>query len=655
MYLHAIKRLIFIIIASLTLLLCNVSYSGINNLAPKSLNAKNDGRMLYEALIKNLNSPDSTEPLLDGNIVDLFNLIFEDLVSTIEADTEIPIIDIDKVFNTFLEKCIQITDAFYGSILLLNKDQTELQFSYFTGPASEKLRYITLPSETGISGQVLKSRKPIIVNQNKIEKITSMIDDLTKLETNNLFCFPIIINDQIIGVIELINKKDNFTKADVESVNKLLTENLKEIEDAVLFQKQKELFLKDCLSLADEIERKNLYTRGHVRRVKKFALMIANEMGLSNNEIEEIQISAILHDIGKIKTPEYILNKTTNLTDKEFTIMKSHARLGLEYLYTFYVESVRFKKILNRFVNFRNIVNGVYLHHERPDGKGYPLGLFGDKIPRIAKIIAVADTFDALTSDRPYHKGISFNDAIRKLIAEKEKQVCHEVVDALIQALGKEKNIQTSLLIDDLIQEALFNDSETSQNALENLSNLGNVKAKRFDRDYLINQQREVTSFWELNYILGKENATFILDSLIRNSLNYGEGDAVIIIRSIERNKIKLIIQDNGNGFDLNQLAPRILVLANTQKQGYINQVESNLWKLMQLVISEHKGKIIISSQNKSKVFTPYENSWNSITSETEFVTEGLRIEIDIPFIHAFSRKEEERPITLSSKFNIAS
>ncbi|EKD26793.1 MAG: hypothetical protein ACD_79C01014G0011 [uncultured bacterium] len=96
-------------------------------------------------------------------------------------------------------------------------------------------------------------------------------------------------------------------------------------------------------------------------------------------------------------------------------------------------------------------------------------------------------------------------------------------------------------------------------------------------------------------------------------------------------------------------------MLANTQKQGYINQVESNLWKLMQLVISEHKGKIIISSQNKSKVFTPYENSWNSITSETEFVTEGLRIEIDIPFIHAFSRKEEERPITLSSKFNIAS
>ena len=157
-------------------------------------------------------------------------------------------------------------------------------------------------------------------------------------------------------------------------------------------------------TLAQAIEAKDPYTKGHVTRVADYSLQLAKSLRLPAGEITRIEKAAILHDVGKIATPEHILNKPGRLTDEEFTVMKEHV-----------VES---KKLLSEIKGGidEQIKNYVGYHHERWDGKGYPRGLKGDQIPLGAQIIAIADTFDAMTSDRPYRKGFSFEEALRRLI-----------------------------------------------------------------------------------------------------------------------------------------------------------------------------------------------------------------------------------------------
>jgi len=163
----------------------------------------------------------------------------------------------------------------------------------------------------------------------------------------------------------------------------------------------RELFLGSVKALAAAIDGKDPYTRGHSERVSRFSVAIAEGLGLPEAETEAIRISALLHDIGKISIDDRVLKKPAALTDEEYALMKTHPQKGY--------------KIMSQIPAMKEFLPGMHMHHEMINGQGYPQGLKGDEIPLQARIVSVADTFDAMTTDRPYQKGMDLESAMTRL------------------------------------------------------------------------------------------------------------------------------------------------------------------------------------------------------------------------------------------------
>jgi HD-GYP domain-containing protein (c-di-GMP phosphodiesterase class II) len=172
------------------------------------------------------------------------------------------------------------------------------------------------------------------------------------------------------------------------------------------------------------LDAKDHYTFGHSMRVAYFSLVTGREAKLSSQEMYTLELSAIFHDIGKIGTPDVVLNKPSRLNEDEFLIMKKHPELS--------------SQILGGFKNFDEIAFNTLCHHERFDGKGYPNGLKGNEIPVAARIILIADTFDAMTSTRPYRKGLPYEIAFDELIQFSGTQFDPEMVRFFIDGMRKE-------------------------------------------------------------------------------------------------------------------------------------------------------------------------------------------------------------------------
>jgi HD-GYP domain-containing protein (c-di-GMP phosphodiesterase class II) len=185
-------------------------------------------------------------------------------------------------------------------------------------------------------------------------------------------------------------------------------------------QENRELFVGTVKALAAAIDGKDRYTRGHSERVSRVSVAIGQRLGLSEEELETLRISALLHDIGKIAIDDSILKKPAALTEEEFEIMKTHPQRGY--------------KIMSQIPAMKDFLPGMYMHHEMVNGQGYPQGLKGDEIPLQAKIVSVADTFDAMTIDRPYSKGMSLDDALDRIRSFVGIRYDGKVVEALVEA-----------------------------------------------------------------------------------------------------------------------------------------------------------------------------------------------------------------------------
>jgi HD-GYP domain-containing protein (c-di-GMP phosphodiesterase class II) len=181
-----------------------------------------------------------------------------------------------------------------------------------------------------------------------------------------------------------------------------------------------ELFLGTVKALAAAIDGKDPYTRGHSERVSRFSIAVAQGLGLPEVEIEQIRISALLHDVGKIGIDDRVLKKPAALTDDEFEIMKTHPQKGY--------------KIMSQIPAMRDFLPGMYMHHEMINGEGYPQGLKGDEIPMQARIVSVADTFDAMTTERPYQRAMDLEAAMTRLKSFVGTRYDARVVAAFIAA-----------------------------------------------------------------------------------------------------------------------------------------------------------------------------------------------------------------------------
>ncbi|MDQ3805621.1 MAG: HD domain-containing protein [Acidobacteriota bacterium] len=185
-------------------------------------------------------------------------------------------------------------------------------------------------------------------------------------------------------------------------------------------EENRQLFIGTVKALAAAIDGKDPYTRGHSERVARFSVAIAERLNLPDDEIEKLRISALLHDVGKIGIDDNILKKPAALTDEEYEIMKGHPQKGF--------------KIMSQIPAMKDFLPGMYMHHEMMDGNGYPQGLKGDEIPMQARIVSVADTFDAMTTDRPYQKGMSLDTALTRIKTFVGTRYDEQVVSALVEA-----------------------------------------------------------------------------------------------------------------------------------------------------------------------------------------------------------------------------
>jgi putative nucleotidyltransferase with HDIG domain len=190
-----------------------------------------------------------------------------------------------------------------------------------------------------------------------------------------------------------------------------------------LYMDMRKVYLDTIQALATALEAKDPYTRGHSERVARYSSIIAEEMNLPQDVINNLNFAALLHDIGKIGIPETILNKPGKLSEDEFSKIKTHPILGASI-----VEKIDFLARASSFIKF---------HHEKQNGSGYPAGLQGEEIPLGAAILAVADAFDALTSDRPYRKAWSVEETLIEIERNSNIQFKPEVVDALKSAVKK--------------------------------------------------------------------------------------------------------------------------------------------------------------------------------------------------------------------------
>jgi HD-GYP domain-containing protein (c-di-GMP phosphodiesterase class II) len=182
--------------------------------------------------------------------------------------------------------------------------------------------------------------------------------------------------------------------------------------------------IKELTELAEKVHEKDVYTHGHNQRVKDYAVKIGNKLNLSKEKIGNVAFASLFHDLGKVHVPDEILNKPGRLTGEEFEFIKKHPTHGMELVKKTYYEGIA--EIINQ-------------HHERLDGSGYPKGIKGDEILLEAKIIAVSDTYDAMTTDRAYRKGLPPQVAVDELIKLKGIYYDEMVVDAFIQVLKEDK------------------------------------------------------------------------------------------------------------------------------------------------------------------------------------------------------------------------
>jgi HD-GYP domain-containing protein (c-di-GMP phosphodiesterase class II) len=326
-------------------------------------------------------------------------------------------LELDRVLHLALDKVEQFCRAETSSIWELDELRGELFFRVVRGRVAPTIRDLRVPLGEGIVGEVARSGRAEVV-----EDVTAdprwRGDATAGFVTRSLLSVPLVARGRVVGVLQVLNstEREAFSADDLRRMELLAGPLANAIENARLYEVQRQTFLQTVTALAEAVERRDPYTGGHVRRVVDYSLAIGRRLALGDEELEELRLAAVLHDIGKIATPDRVLSKPSPLDDEETRLMRRHPVDGAD--------------LVLPIAQLRALLGGIRHHHERTDGQGYPDGLCGDEIPPLARIIAVADSFDAMTTDRPYRKGRAAATALDEIEREAGRQFCPRVVVA---------------------------------------------------------------------------------------------------------------------------------------------------------------------------------------------------------------------------------
>jgi HD-GYP domain-containing protein (c-di-GMP phosphodiesterase class II) len=318
-----------------------------------------------------------------------------------------------------------------GIILIPSDDKKRLVFRAGYGYSPEQISsfpkegfHLDVPESRGVFVMSFKEQKPFLIND--VDEIKSTLSSRSlefakQVGTRSFICCPIVNNNESLGIIAVdnINSKRSLIQSDLILMMGIASVIGISIRNTALIESKVRQFNSILFVLAASIDARDFLTAGHSEKVMEFSIGICNELGLSKEYTEMIRIAALLHDYGKIGVPDAILKKSGKLTPDEYKEIQTHAAKTRTIL-----ERISFEGIYSQIPEIAGC------HHEKLDGSGYPKGLRGEEIPLGARIIAVADFFEAITAKRHYREPMEIDDAMELLTKESDIRLDGKIIDA---------------------------------------------------------------------------------------------------------------------------------------------------------------------------------------------------------------------------------
>lgn len=350
-------------------------------------------------------------------------------------------LDLDEVLNRVMDEVVAATRAERGFVMLRQADGS-LLFCVARGMDQETIDDPQFQVSRSVVEQVAREGQPVQTSDAQLDDRFSSRTSVQGLRLRSILCVPLKHKDQVSGVVYVDNRLqvDVFTPADLELLTAIASSAAIAIENARLFDQvqrhaeklaQREGELQHSLqrlqrtlrgtvnALASAVGGRDPYTAGHQRRVAQLASAIAETLGLSEEQVEGVWVTSLIHDIGKINVPAEILSKPGRITDLEFALIKTHVQAGHDIL-----QAVEFPWPVAQI---------VLQHHEKLDGSGYPAGLSGSDILLEAQILGVADVVEAISSHRPYRAAIGVQEALAEIERHAGQLYDPTVVDACLR------------------------------------------------------------------------------------------------------------------------------------------------------------------------------------------------------------------------------
>jgi HD-GYP domain-containing protein (c-di-GMP phosphodiesterase class II) len=344
--------------------------------------------------------------------------------------------DLTRLFEIVMDQIFNLVPAHNGVIILKEKQtskgrtstQIKLgQTSALDGLVTEYVRTGALGMEVTISSSIVKRA---IDNHEAVLTVDAADDarfesgaSILSENIASAICVPLIYQGDVLGVIYIDTRgtTNAFVNRDLELVCAIAGPAATSISNAQYTRKLDQSYQDTLIAMANAIELRDHYTVGHNWRVAKYSVEIARELGWSPEKLKEVEMGCVLHDIGKLAVPDAVLQKPGKLTEEEYEMMKVHPERGAH--------------LIQDIEHLHPLLPYCLYHHERPDGKGYPYGLKGEEIPIEGRLVGVADCWDALTSNRPYRKGMDIEKAISIMEEGRGTQFDPVCVDAFLKCV----------------------------------------------------------------------------------------------------------------------------------------------------------------------------------------------------------------------------
>lgn len=404
---------------------------------PLVFQGKNIGLITLSSLRKNSFSRDNYKIL--QTISNLLSTSIENVRITLDLEKHIDEVSVmfeisqaisstlvlDEVLDSIVNFSIEMISALRCELRLYDKKSDALEIRASRGLSKSFLASKAIKQGESFIGSCFETRRPISVTD--VRKITDdpLAKAMKKEKIAGLLAVPILLQNKSIGVITIYTSKPkNFSQSEIDLLSTFASQASIAIENARLYANMKEQYMSMVMALAAAIEAKDSYTHGHSTNVMEYAVKISKEIGLSDDQIETIRYAGLLHDIGKIGIKDVILTKQGKLTEEEISELHKHPEYGAN--------------IMEGVAILKDIAPLTLYHHERYDGKGYPLGLKGSDIPLGARILAVADTYDAMIADRPYRKAFPFEYVKKEMFKAAGNQLDPKLVKVFFEILKKE-------------------------------------------------------------------------------------------------------------------------------------------------------------------------------------------------------------------------